>query len=71
MPTLCRPVRLHVRPGRKSSVATAEGESGIINAPKRLNDEMAEMLRFKTATFAAFGLQRNDTVSCVVTDPVR
>jgi len=44
---------------RKSSIATAEGESGIINAPKRLNDEMAEILRFKTSTFAAFGLQRN------------
>lgn len=46
-------------PRRKSSIATAEGESGIINAPKRLNDEMAEILRFKTSTFAAFGLQRN------------
>lgn len=46
-------------PRRKSSIATAEGESGIINARKRLNDEMAEILRFKTSTFAAFGLQRN------------
>lgn len=46
-------------PRRKSSIATVEGESGIINAPKRLNDEMAEILRFKTSTFAAFGLQRN------------
>jgi len=46
-------------PRRKSSIATAEGESGIINAPKRLNDEMSEILRFKTSTFAAFGLQRN------------
>lgn len=46
-------------PRRKSSIAAAEGESGIINAPKRLNDEMAEILRFKTSTFAAFGLQRN------------
>lgn len=46
-------------PRRKSSIATTEGESGIINAPKRLNDEMSEILRFKTSTFAAFGLQRN------------
>lgn len=46
-------------PRRKSLIATAEGESGIINAPKRLNDEMAEILRFKTSTFAAFDLQRN------------
>lgn len=46
-------------PRRKSSIATAESESGIINAPKRLNDEMEEILRFKTSTFAAFGLQRN------------
>jgi len=46
-------------PRRKSSIATAEGESGIINAPKRSNDEMLETLRFKTSAFAAFGLQRN------------
>ena len=46
-------------PRRKSSIATADGDSGIVNAPKRLNDEMAEILRFKTSTFAAFGLQRN------------
>ena len=31
----------------------------IIMAPKRLNGEMAEILRFKTSTFAAFGLPSN------------
>jgi hypothetical protein len=34
-------------------------EAGIINASASLNSEMAELLRFKTSTFAAFGLQRN------------
>lgn len=46
-------------PVRKSSSARTPEESGIIIAPKRLNDEMAELLRFKTSTFAAFGMQRN------------
>ena len=46
-------------PHRKSKAAAAISRSGIINAPKRLNDEMADILRFKTSTFAAFGLQRN------------
>ncbi|MBC9248574.1 hypothetical protein H4P12_18085 [Paracoccus sp. 11-3] len=46
-------------PRRKSSITAAEGKSDIINASKRLNDEMAEILSFKTSTFAAFGLQRN------------
>mgnify|MGYP001362502362 CR=1 FL=1 len=46
-------------PRRKSSIAQAPEESGIILAPKRLNDEMAAILKFKTSTFAAFGLQRN------------
>lgn len=44
---------------RKSSIAQTPEDSGIIIAPKRLNDEMAAILKFKTATFAAFGLQRN------------
>jgi hypothetical protein len=44
---------------RKSSPARTPDESGIVIAPKRLNDEMAELLRFKTSTFAAFGMQRN------------
>lgn len=46
-------------PVRKSSPARTPDESGIIIAPKRLNDEMAELLRFKTSTFAAFGMQGN------------
>lgn len=46
-------------PVRKTSAATSPDAAGIITAPKRLNDEMTELLRFKTSTFAAFGLQRN------------
>ncbi len=46
-------------PVRKSSPARSPEESGIVIAPKRLNDEMADLLRFKTSTFAAFGMQRN------------
>ena len=46
-------------PVRKSSAARTPAESGITIAPKRLNDEVAELLRFKTSTFAAFGMQRN------------
>lgn len=46
-------------PVRKSSPPRTPEEAGIVIAPKRLNDEMAEILRFKTSTFAAFGLQRN------------
>ncbi len=46
-------------PVRKTSPARTPDESGIVIAPKRLNDEMAELLRFKTSTFAAFGMQRN------------
>lgn len=33
--------------------------SGIIDAPAALAMEMAELIRFKTATLTAFGLQRN------------
>lgn len=46
-------------PVRKSSAARTPAESGITIAPKRLNDEVAELLRFETSTFAAFGMQRN------------
>jgi hypothetical protein len=46
-------------PRRKSSIAKAPEESGIIDAPTQLNAELAELLNFKTSTFAAFGLQRN------------
>ena len=46
-------------PKRKSSAPQTPEASGIITAPKRLNNEMAEILRFKTSTFADFGLQRN------------
>jgi hypothetical protein len=33
--------------------------SGVIDAPPRLADEMAALLRFKTSTLTAIGLQRN------------
>ncbi|MES0881787.1 hypothetical protein [Roseibium sp. SCP14] len=46
-------------PQRKVSGNRSSDASDIVDAPKRLNDEMAEILRFKTATFAAFGQQRN------------
>ena len=46
-------------PRRKPPGAVSDTEAGIVDAPARLNDEMAELLRFKTSTFAAFGLQRN------------
>jgi hypothetical protein len=46
-------------PRRKSPAIRGEGESGVIDASAQLNGEMAELLKFKTATFAAFGLQRN------------
>ena len=46
-------------PRRNSSIATGPDESGIIDASARLNSELAELLKFKTSTFAAFGLQRN------------
>lgn len=31
----------------------------VVDAPKSRNDEMSDLLKFKTATFAAFGLHRN------------
>lgn len=43
------------RRGRVSAPETL----GIVEAPKRLNAEMADLLAFKTGTFAAFGFQRN------------
>lgn len=46
-------------PRRKLASVTSDTEAGIVDAPARLNEEMAALLRFKTATFAAFGLQRN------------
>ncbi|SHM73412.1 hypothetical protein [Roseibium suaedae] len=46
-------------PRRKVPATRSSDPSGIVDAPKRLNDEMAELLRFKTSTFAAFGQQRN------------
>ncbi len=37
-----------------------EGDANrVVDAPKSLNDEMSDLLKFKTATFAAFGLHRN------------
>jgi hypothetical protein len=44
---------------RKRAYERAQDEAGIINAPTSLASEMSELLRFKTSTFAAFGLQRN------------
>ena len=49
----------HLRLRPPASIAQTPEDSGITIAPKRLNDEMAAILRFKTATFADFGLQRN------------
>ncbi|POF32615.1 hypothetical protein [Roseibium marinum] len=46
-------------PQRKHSGTRSSDPSGVVDAPKRLNEEMAEILRFKTSTFAAFGQQRN------------
>lgn len=37
----------------------AELDSGVVDAPAALDREMNELLRFKTATLTAFGLQRN------------
>ncbi|NKI59616.1 hypothetical protein HCG46_15185 [Labrenzia sp. PO1] len=54
-------VRFHwaAGPQRKYSRSSSCDPSDIVDAPKRLNDELAELLRFKTSTFAAFGQQRN------------
>ncbi len=46
-------------PRRKSSIAKGPDESGIIDASARLSGELTDLLKFKTSTFAAFGLQRN------------
>lgn len=46
-------------PRRKSSIVKGPDDSGVIDAPAQLSAELAELLRFKTSTFAAFGLQRN------------
>lgn len=34
--------------------------SGVVDAPPRLAMEMANLIRFKTATLTALGFQRND-----------
>ena len=54
-------VRFHwaAGPQRKYSRSSSSDPSDIVDAPKRLNDELVELLRFKTSTFAAFGQQRN------------
>ncbi|ARJ65675.1 hypothetical protein WV31_08405 [Magnetospirillum sp. ME-1] len=46
-------------PRRRPSLAKAPDEPGIIDAPAQLNAELAELLKFKTSTFTAYGLQRN------------
>jgi hypothetical protein len=40
-------------------LADPDLHSGVIDAPPRLADETAALLRFKTATLTAIGLQRN------------
>ena len=54
-------VRFHcaASPQRKYSRSSSSDPSDMLDAPKRLNDELVELLRFKTSTFAAFGQQRN------------
>lgn len=42
-----------------ASFADPDLMSGVIDAPPTLAMEMAELIRFKTATLTAFGLQRN------------
>ncbi len=44
---------------RVSPLVLGPDEAGVIDAPARLNAEMADLLKFKTSTLAAFGLQRN------------
>lgn len=46
-------------PKRNQARERNHDEAGIICAPKPLDNEMAELLRFKTSTFATFGMQRN------------
>ncbi|MBO6894284.1 MAG: hypothetical protein JJ866_20240 [Roseibium sp.] len=54
-------VRFKCGPGsqRKVSGSRSSDTSYVVDAPKHLNDEMLELLRFKTSTFATFGQQRN------------
>ncbi len=52
-------VRFNGASRRRTSANRDPDQGRIINAPKRLNHEMAGLLGFKTATFTAFGLQRN------------
>lgn len=42
-----------------ASLADPDLTSGVIDAPPLLAMEMAQLIRFKTATLSAFGLQRN------------
>ncbi len=46
-------------PRKKRPRELSPNESGIIHAPTALDNEMTELMRFKTSTFAAFGMQRN------------
>lgn len=46
-------------PANDESELDAELKSGVIDAPAALEEEMVELLRFKTSTLTAFGLQRN------------
>jgi hypothetical protein len=47
------------RPIDAASLTDPDLMSGVIDAPPNLAMEMAELIRFKTATLTAFGLQRN------------
>lgn len=46
-------------PRQKMAGPRAPDEAGVIDAPARLDRELTDLLRFKTSTLAAFGLQRN------------
>lgn len=45
-------------PVRTSTAARKRSDTGVLLAPAVLDGEMEELLRFKTSTFAAFGMQR-------------
>ncbi|MFN3132436.1 hypothetical protein [Roseibium sp.] len=47
------------KPQTKVSNNRPSDKSYVVDAPRHLNDEMFELLQFKTTTFATFGKQRN------------
>ena len=57
-----RKTRSPVRRNAANSASACDGENPInivVDAPERLQREMTELLRFKTATLTAFGLRRS------------